>query len=201
MKGVPTVCDACGWSGLAPGLIGGSAEGVTLTGNRYLCPECGKWARIVDGTYDLDDDVFTMRSGSDQSWREFAEIMSDERWTRERMERVQRAVASPGHGGKPEHVVEQVRRQDRELGDWLGRIVTDPRVQGAAIILIPLLSAVLGSLIDHWLANDAPPPAPTITQIVNQTVEVHSEQTPSPAPPSGDTESPTPTSTDPPQGG
>lgn len=193
--GVPTVCDHCGWRGLAPGVIGGSVQGLEMTGNRYLCPECGRWARIVDGTYDIDDDVFTMTGGSEQSWREFVEIMSDERWTLDRAQRVERALRSPGHGGKPEHVVEQVKRQDRELGEWLGRLLADPKVHGAATVISTLVS-IIGLLVTNWSESDAPPSAPTITQIVNQTVEVRTERTPNPGlPPSGSTR-PTPTSTD-----
>ena len=165
--GVPTVCDHCGWRGLAPGVIGGSVQGLEMTGNRYLCPECGRWARIVDGTYDIDDDVFTMTGGSEQSWREFVEIMSDERWTLDRAQRVERALRSPGHGGKPEHVVEQVARIDPQLGGWLQRMSNEPTVVAATIGLV---GVIIAAIISAYGGGGEAPTKVEITQIVEQEV-------------------------------
>lgn len=150
-----------------PGLIEGSAATVQLTGNRVTCPACGGWARIVDGAYDMTDSVFTMTSGGDQAWREFIEIMSDERWTLDRAQRVERAVRSPGHGGKPEHVAERVSRIDPELGGWLRRMSSEPAVVGGVIAAVGM---VLAAIITAYGGGDQPPTKVEITQIVEREV-------------------------------
>lgn len=197
--GLPVVCDACGWRGRFPSLIGGSGS-MSLVGNLVECPRCHRDARIVDGDYEMSNDMLVLKSGPASSWREFAQILADERWTRERVEQVAQAVNMAREGARPEAVVTQVARVDPQLGLWIRQMLADPSVQGGAA-LISMMAGLLALLLQIWPEGDDKPEPPAITQIVNQTFEgdPNSDQSPTPELPRPRSTSPTPTSRDPEQ--
>lgn len=180
--GVPVHCSHCGSRSLVPNMIGGNGTDNTFIGLQVTCPRCGGLADMLDGTYDLRDDVFSLKAGPTESWRQLALILSDERWTRDHVERVARAVASPGHGGKPEHVAEQVRRIDPELGAWLLALLRDP----AAATILALVGMVLTvATAKGAFDGDSRPEPAQIIQIIQQCQvdpEPTTGQNPSPSP-------------------
>lgn len=177
-KGVPVVCDSCGFKGRVPGIIGGNATGITLVGNRVSCPRCPAFARTVDGKYDLDEDIFHWKSGPPAAWQEFAEILSDERWTPKRVERVREVLASSVDETEPELVVERVRRIDKPFAAWLKRTLRHPLVKKVGKnVLLPVVIGVLTNLSSDYLKKDEPPPPPeVIVKIVERVVELPENQ-------------------------
>lgn len=66
MAEVPCYCPHCGTIFAATNIIGGGdgyPATVHFVDSRTNCPNCGKWANIVDGEFILADDTLSLRSG------------------------------------------------------------------------------------------------------------------------------------------
>jgi hypothetical protein len=82
---VPVICDTCGFSFLAPNIIGGDVGAtaqIVFSGDNRVgpCPRCGQTGRIPNGTYSLVDDALTFLQGPDKSVQElkrFANVLQD----------------------------------------------------------------------------------------------------------------------------
>lgn len=64
MPNFPTYCEHCGhiWAGNQIH-ISGNISGLVMKNNKTNCPSCGKLTPMLDGTFDLEDGVLTLRSG------------------------------------------------------------------------------------------------------------------------------------------
>src|ERR1700693_2939302 len=60
--GVPAYCPDCGVLSAVPGIFGGSGA-VTLSNCFTTCPQCGGTANMLDGTFAIEGNAFTLLSG------------------------------------------------------------------------------------------------------------------------------------------
>lgn len=76
----PALCDSCG-NVFSANIIGGFGSAtIIMKGNQTNCPNCGKMARILDGTYELVNNFIKILSSPQRSYEElksFSEILQE----------------------------------------------------------------------------------------------------------------------------
>lgn len=66
MAAIPALCPN-GHLFTVPNFIGGSVQGLRMSGNTTTCPRCGARAAMADGEFDMQDDVLTFVTGPEWS--------------------------------------------------------------------------------------------------------------------------------------
>lgn len=136
---IPAFCDSCGTVFGATNVIGGSARGITMMGNKVgPCPVCGGMASIPDGVYQLADDALTGITPTPE-WRE----------------RLQRAVTiveeARARGAEAEEVRDELEREAPELTPVINVFVERAGDQWAQwlTVLLAFLQVLLAYLALH----------------------------------------------------
>lgn len=110
--------EQCGILFETKNIVAGSTRGVSFVGGTVTCPRCRGSARILDGTYDMND-------GN-------AQLVSGPRWSRELFEELQAVIEqSKARGDTPEQTLEKVKETAPAAVGWL----TSPKVLGVAAVV------------------------------------------------------------------
>ncbi|ALV21074.1 SEC-C metal-binding domain-containing protein [Carnobacterium antarcticum] len=78
----PSVCDSCGniFSTNIIGMSGAGSATIVMKGNKTNCPKCGNMARILDGTYEMVNNIINIISSPQRQFEElktFSEILKE----------------------------------------------------------------------------------------------------------------------------
>lgn len=177
LPGVLAACEHCGWRGRRPRVFTGTNSTVSFEDVPTPCPRCGQDAKVLDGTWGIDEaGDFMLRSGPPTTIQRLVEILTDERWDVERLRMLERALKSDAHGGAPDHKLDQVERIDPELGGQLRQWLASPGL-GNATAVLSLLVAVIAVLLGQASASDGATPE-QIREIFQQVAEHQQSQPP-----------------------
>lgn len=149
MDGVPCHCPQCGALFLQRGFIAGTGSNITIEGGATLCPRCGGRASMLSGTYNLNDDVFTLVAGPESTRQGVAALRSV-------LQRAQQGEAEPAEvrealeqqGGSLAALARFVPKTSGELAAWVGIVVTLV-IWWASRQPVPLTDEQMAELIDQ----------------------------------------------------
>lgn len=80
MSAIPAHCPYCGaiFASIIPSIAGGRVIG--LSGNKETCRNCGRWANVADGVFEVNEGVINLVSGPNVSRelvKRFSIILAD----------------------------------------------------------------------------------------------------------------------------
>jgi hypothetical protein len=180
MNAPPAICRFCGWEGPAPGIHIENSTDITFTGAGITCPNCGRPADIVSGTYDFVGGVIRLVRDANLTLSQIEELRRAAKEARKTGQQPDAFVsAHPDLAPIVKLIIEQ-----RPGRDWL-------------VILLMVLAIVVPYLQNaKYHAEDrqqAAPPTPTtlvltqgdldaITRDVTATLRTSTAQKSPPAP-------------------
>lgn len=167
MANLPAHCEFCGNLFQTPNLISASPGvkvKIKMTGNKVTCPNCGKFASIIDGDYELIGNTIKTIKSSGATIEQLKRL-------REILERARREHTEVSE------VSEIVSREIPEVAPWFSILI--PKTPGDFYSALAALLTAIGICI-AWLAyqNDKknvekPPqetaPPTTINTTINNT--------------------------------
>jgi hypothetical protein len=151
MAMVPAICDSCGVTWGAEGVISGTgATNIQITGNKVgPCPNCGGMGSIPDGVYDLQDDTLKVVRAAGTTPENLQSLI-------DLLEGLRDGEASSAE------VIETVEREAPDLAPVVrkGLASSDP------IKLIALLVAILSLYLQA--SAPAPPSADEVAKAIRE---------------------------------
>lgn len=163
--GIPAYCASCDTVHLVPNIIGGTGSAIMLRDCRATCPACGRMADVLDGVYELVDDVASLGIAPDS--------------TVAQLRRHQRELYAAVESGSEESQWRAVESLDAALAERLRTWLRDKPATVVSWVLLAVLAGMLGRvgelLIDARLEgprveNVQPvpppvtPPQPTVSR-------------------------------------
>lgn len=65
---IPARCRGCGLTWQPNAIMVENSTNTTISGSRVNCPNCGTWADLLEGTFDVQNGAVAMKSGPQWSW-------------------------------------------------------------------------------------------------------------------------------------
>lgn len=135
-----------------------NANTVTLKGNRERCPRCGRWAQVLDGTFNFDS-------------RGFARIVTAPDWTREAYAEAHRLLLNAREqlqDGEPEQRVmrdtaKALNKVRPGFGTKLSQMWSSPGTANT-LALLTFLVTILGMLTTQGLTE------PEVNRLIDQAI-------------------------------
>lgn len=125
VQGVPAYCQQCGALSVVPGIFGGNGA-ITLTNCGTRCRNCGGVADMLDGSFVMENNAFTLLSGP-KFTEDALKLLSGI---------IERAVRKEI---TPVELERQVSEIDREFGAIVGDAVRSRRGIGFAFLVLMLV--------------------------------------------------------------
>lgn len=152
MGNVPAKCRACDHTFFA-GIQITNARGISLSGNKQTCPRCGRWADIVEGTFDVSGDNYKQTAGAPVDPKLFTKLGLI-------------LVQAKLDKLRPDEIIEKVAPHSPALARRLNAVADDP--QAFATVIAAIIAAIAGVVAAMVATSGEEPPKSEINIILQR---------------------------------